>query len=346
MTSTLWILGMACLVMVQAQRYDRRPQRFQQESPSAPKNQREFVTKDVTLYLTPSQVRALEASREGNQQSGAQELSEQEAQELEEEIKSQLEQQNIYINDESEEPSNEEPTNEEPTNEESTDEEPNNEEPTNEEPIDEEPLVIIPRYQQKVALRPKTQGNQKYVAPSRRLNNQNSRPKSPERYSLAKQSTNEKVQDGNANYKLIKVQRDPLRTKQYNYIPYAYLGDYTTEAQQPEEANEETETPLNVKTFRNPQIAEEPQEEDENQEQNPLNKEKSNPRYTLRYNDQKQRAEYQRFLLRLEKENRAEAISESSSGVRPKAQRRPSSSGNRSGRPWGSQKSLRHYWSH
>ncbi|KAL0820286.1 hypothetical protein ABMA28_006199 [Loxostege sticticalis] len=310
MTKILWILGMACLVMVQAATNDRGPQRFtvseEQESPSVPpQNLPGFIMEDVTLYLTPSQVRALEASREENQQSGAQELSEQEALELEEEIRRQLEQQNVYINDQGDierpvpppqiqESTDEEPPviipryqqkwapkpNPPPQIKESTEEEPpviipryqpklapkSNSPPQINESTDEEPPVIIPRYQPKLAPKPKTQKTQKYYSPSEEFVNQKPSPKSPKSYSFANRYTNVKVQDSNANYKIFGVQREPLRSKEYKYIPYSYFGDYTTEAPQPEEVKEEKKerkTPysLNVKVFRNPQVTEEPKEE-------------------------------------------------------------------------------------
>lgn len=349
--------------MAQARRVDPGPQTFGQEfeRPSAPlENQREITTKEVILYLTPSQIRALEASKgKDNQEGGAQQLSEEEAQKLEEEIKRQLEQQNIYINDQKD---SQRPVPKSP--------------PPIKEPTNEEPLTYFPAYQPLWTSIQSTLRDQKDSTPLGESAIQNPSPKVPESYSFVKIYTDDKVhetpklqlfhpiphqqQDSDAYSKLFEVQRDPLYSKEYKLIPYEYIPDYTPGAPQPEEVKElvskldkyEIKTPLNVKTFRNPQLTEEPKEQAENTQQTSSDKEESQFKFVPQYNDQKSAAEYQKFVLRLEKENalaRAEALLKYSSGVRNKYvyQRRPST-GNKPVSISVSERSQihRHVWKH
>ncbi|XP_028160389.1 uncharacterized protein LOC114352849 [Ostrinia furnacalis] len=318
MTSIKCLLVSICLVTVQASTDDPGPYKFEQSSPTAaPSSDRGYVMKEVTLYLTPSQIRALEASQAEKSQKQSQSVSEQDLEKLDAEIKRQLEQQHIfYYKDQSDvqKPASNL----------------HNAPPPVEEPANENAADFLPKFQQSWTPIPKISDDLKYFAPLEKLNQQNPNTKFPESYSFIKIYTDEKVHetpklqlfhpiphqhpDNDELSKLFEVQQDPLHKKQYKLVPYEYLPDYSPEAPKPEEVKEiskfvtefdKYESPYNRKPS-NPQVTEDNQEETATQKDDSYYQ-----KYTPSIEDHKQSAEYQKFVLKLEKENalaKAQAI--------------------------------------
>lgn len=338
---------MTCLVMVQAATSDRRPQKIEQvSSTAAPQNQQGLDAKDERQYLPPN--RTSEASKEENHQSGEKILSDaREANNQEQEIRRQPEQQHIY-ND------------------------PNffNQVPPHLiEPINEEPPVYFPGYQQPWAPIPNPHEVPTYFSPPGQFVNQNLGPALPVVLPGDHVHATPELQlvhviphqyhDHDPYSNIFEVQGDPLHSIGHELIPHEHFPHYSPHHE------EEIKINHKVKNYRHKskkpkeqdeneqdeneedENEQEENEQDENEQQRPLRKKESNVKYILHYNDQKHGSEYQKFVLKREKENRARNV-ESSSGSRHKGktQRRPSSSGNKPGRRWGSEKSpiTRHYW--
>lgn len=260
-------------------------------------NQGEIVMKEAILYLTPSQIKAYEASQKQDQESMSQ-FSEEDIKKVEEEVRRQLAGQNIFAVEQN---SNERPLlkyQSQPP-------------PVIEEPAKETPVEYPPQYHQKWVPIPNQQEDQKYFIPPKGDHH----PKLAESYTYIKFYTDHKVHETPKLQlfhpiphehqidpeldKFLEVQTDPLHKKQYKLVPYEYKTLAVPPLEDVKEITKITSLLEKYNIDQNPEISEDvsggrlPQ----------FQPELSELKYAPQYEEHKHEAELQNYLINIEKDN-------------------------------------------
>ncbi|CAG9788080.1 unnamed protein product [Diatraea saccharalis] len=304
-----------CVTSILAAQDDLGPHQFVQNTPSSLDVKPGYVMKDVILYLTPTQIKALEAtqglnkvvpySKPNENQNERVQLSSGDIQKLEDELNRQLERLRIY------ERQNDKPAEvKEP--------------PPIVEANTEESVPFSPQANQQQTIIPQIKPQQEpdYFLP----NEQVFRTKLPESYSYIKFYTdNEPVEKINSEafqaysdeFKLAEkvehnseTQQPPNYQKPYKLIPYEYSSNKSPEqlkealiTQVPQWPNLFEE--LKSEPSTNPVVSE--LLKSQNQESKPkeyeLHKEFSDIKYVPKFDNHKQAADFQRFITKIEKDN-------------------------------------------
>ncbi|RVE46978.1 hypothetical protein evm_008362 [Chilo suppressalis] len=301
-----WLIASFCATSVLAIQEEYGPHYFAMSTPKP-----NYVMKDVILYLTPTQIKALEATQglnkvvpygkpADNKNENVQ-FSEEDIQNLQSELNRQLEHLRIYGH-------NERPVEiKEP--------------PPIVEPNTEKAIPFAPQYNQEQQVAPQPEPDY-YVS-----NEQELKVKLPESYSYIKFFTNNipekkpdvqvfkpyphdlKLPEGLEGHDL-EIQKDPIHQKDYKLIPYEYV-----EKKNSEQLKQELETQVPQWPNIFDQLLSEPkpagQQFYQEQKASESQEESSDIRYTANFDDEKQAADFQRFVNQIENENalaKAEAI--------------------------------------